>query len=212
MTVNWTRSAFLYSEYLYATFSLKYYIHFSCLLCQLTLYSCDYSSPVSTISLHRFVYLYCGLSCVLYVDVAQQKWPSRDEKLTRSLLSGSEKLLSEGSESRGGNCGTAPISKPYMLRSAADATSAAIDYSKGDVEEGVVDSPPSRGPIRTPICSPSPLKRTLSTRGVTFSPALRTEGTTSRKLDLLVADVVGHPRFEDDAVHPPERGTCLADG
>ena len=96
-----------------------------------------------------------------------------------------------------------------MLRSAADAASAAIDYSKGDVEEGVVDSPPSRGPTRTLICSPSPLKRTLSTRGGMFSPASRTEGATSRKLDLLVADVAGHPRLEHDAAHPAERGTVL---
>ena len=30
--------------------------------------------------------------------------------------------------------------------SATDAASAAIDFSKTDVNDGVVDSPPSRGP------------------------------------------------------------------
>ena len=116
---------------------------------------------------------------------------------TRSLLSGSEKSKSDCSESAGGSCSAAPFSKLYLFRSAADATSAAIDYSKGDVEDGVVDSPPSRGPIKTPICSPSPLKRTTSNERGSFSPAPRTEPGTSRKLNLSVVERGEHPRLED---------------
>jgi hypothetical protein len=54
-------------------------------------------------------------------------------RLIRSLLS--------GSKSEGGNCDTAPYSRPYLLRSAKTATSAAIDYSKSDVEDSVVNMP-----------------------------------------------------------------------
>jgi hypothetical protein len=40
---------------------------------------------------------------------------------------------------------------------ATDAASVALDFSKGNVEDGFVDSPPSRSVERTPVCSPSPL-------------------------------------------------------
>jgi hypothetical protein len=89
-----------------------------------------------------------------------------------------------------------------MLRSAADAASAAIDYSKGNIEDGVVDSPPSRGPSRTPICSPSPLKRVSSGRAGSFSPAQRTDVGTSRRLDLPVQEITGYPRLEDTPPSP----------
>ena len=79
--------------------------------------------------------------------------------LTKSLLSGSEKLMSDRSEFEGGSCDTAPLLKPYILRSAADVVSAAIDYSKENIEDGVVNSSPSGGPQRTPICSSSALKQ-----------------------------------------------------
>jgi hypothetical protein len=44
------------------------------------------------------------------------------------------------------------------MYSATDAASATIDFAKGNVEDGVVNSPPSRGAGRSPICSPSPLR------------------------------------------------------
>ena len=53
---------------------------------------------------------------------------AKRQKLTKSLLSGSEKVLSIKSESGGASYDTAPFSKPYMFRSATDAASAAIDY------------------------------------------------------------------------------------
>ena len=106
------------------------------------------------------------------------------QRLAKSLLS--------GSESEEGSCGTTPYSIPYLLRSAADAASAAIDYSKGDIEDGVVDSPPSRGFVRTLACSPSPLKRASPTPGNCFSPTPRTGEGTSRKLDLLPVEAPEH--------------------
>jgi hypothetical protein len=57
-----------------------------------------------------------------------------------------------------GNCVPSQFSKPYLLYSAIDVASAALDFSKGNVEDGVVDSPPSHTAGRTPICSPSPLR------------------------------------------------------
>lgn len=97
--------------------------------------------------------------------------------MTRSMRSGSEMSLSMRSDSAGGSCMPTLHSRPYVMCSATDAASAAIDYSRGNVEEGVVDSPPSRGPLRTPICSPSPLKHTASTPG-----RQNTEVTPQRKL------------------------------
>jgi hypothetical protein len=39
-----------------------------------------------------------------------------------------------------------------------DVASAALDFSKENVEDGIVDSPPSRTTDRTSVCSPSPLR------------------------------------------------------
>ena len=66
-------------------------------------------------------------------------------------------LLSGRSKSAQGRCGPSQYSKPYVMFSATDVASAAIDFSKTDVNDGVVDSPPSRGPWRSPVLSASPL-------------------------------------------------------
>ena len=47
--------------------------------------------------------------------------------------------------------------------SATDATSAALDYSRESVDEGVAESPLSRGLVRIPICPSLSLKRSGST-------------------------------------------------
>jgi hypothetical protein len=49
------------------------------------------------------------------------------------------------------------------MYSAADAASAALDFSKDNMEDGVIDSPPSRSVGRTLVCSPSPLRDCRST-------------------------------------------------
>ena len=61
---------------------------------------------------------------------------AKRQKLTKGLLSGSEKTLLIKSKSEGASCNTAPLSKPYMFRSTTDAASAAIDYLKGNIEDG----------------------------------------------------------------------------
>ena len=67
-------------------------------------------------------------------------------------------LLSGRSKSAQGRCGPSQYSKPYVMFSATDAASAAIDFSKKDVNDGVVDSPLSQGPWRSPVLSASPLQ------------------------------------------------------
>ena len=67
-------------------------------------------------------------------------------------------LLSGRSKSAQGGCGPSQYSKPYVMFSATDAASAAIDFSKKDVNDGVVARPLSRGPWRSPILSASPLQ------------------------------------------------------
>ena len=70
-------------------------------------------------------------------------------------------LLSGQSKSTWAGCGQSQYSKPYVLFSATDAASAAIDFSKSNVDDGVVDSPPNRGLRRSPIVLPSPLQGSL---------------------------------------------------
>ena len=130
--------------------------------------------------------------------------PPAAQPLTRSLLSGSDASFPGASESAGGSCGPSRYSKPYVLCSATDAASAAIDFSKGSVDDGVVDSPPSRGSAKTPVCSPSPLKRSTSTpvRDRSHSPTPRTESTPQRKLYGDCGDDAVIPRVEDGGASP----------
>ena len=67
-------------------------------------------------------------------------------------------LLSGQSKSAQGGCAPSQYSKPYVMFLATDVASTTIDFSKKDVNDGVVDSPPSRGPWRSPVLSISPLQ------------------------------------------------------
>ena len=80
-------------------------------------------------------------------------------------------LLSGRSVSKDGSLAPLQYSKPYVLFSATNVASAAIDFSKGNVEDGVVDSPPSRGPWRSPVVSASPLQGSPCTGGHDRSPS-----------------------------------------
>ena len=99
-------------------------------------------------------------------------------------------LLSGRSKSTRAGCGQSQYSKPYVLFSATDAASAAIDFSKSNVDNVVVDSPPSRGLRRSPIVSPSPLRGSLyiprSDRS--SSPIPRSSNTPHRQLYKQCAD------------------------
>jgi hypothetical protein len=64
----------------------------------------------------------------------------------------------ECSRSIQGDCVPSQFSKPYLMYSATDATSATVDFAKGNVEDGVVNSLPNRGTSRSPVCSPSLLR------------------------------------------------------
>ena len=57
-----------------------------------------------------------------------------------------------------GDCVPSQFLKPYLIYSATDAASAIVDFAKGNTEDGVVNSPPSRGASRSPVCSLSPLQ------------------------------------------------------
>ena len=70
-------------------------------------------------------------------------------------------LLSGRSKSTQVGYGPCQYSNRYVLFFACDATSAAIDFSKGNIDDGVVDSPPYQGPCRLPMVSPSPLQGSL---------------------------------------------------
>jgi hypothetical protein len=50
------------------------------------------------------------------------------------------------------------FSKLYLMYSAINVALAAIDFAKGNVEDGIVNNPPSRDAARLPVCSPSPLR------------------------------------------------------
>ena len=56
------------------------------------------------------------------------------------------------------HCLPSQFSKPYLIYSTTNATSVAINFAKGSLEDGVVNSPPSWDAARLPVCSPSPLQ------------------------------------------------------
>ena len=116
-------------------------------------------------------------------------------------------LLSGRSKSTRAGCGQSQYSKPYVLFSATDAASAAIDFSKSNVDDGVVDSPPSRGLRRSPIVSPSPLRGSLCRprSDCSSSPTPRSSNTLHRQLYKHSAD-----EAPLDAVVPVQVGCTTA--
>ena len=80
-------------------------------------------------------------------------------------------LLSGRSKSCNGGCALSEYSKPYVLFSATNATSVAIDFSRKNVDDGVVDSPPRRGAWRSPALSASPLEGSHCIEGRHRSPS-----------------------------------------
>ena len=81
-------------------------------------------------------------------------------------------------------CGQFQYSTPYVLFSATDAASTAIDFSKSNVDDGVVHSPPNRRLRRSPIVSPSPLQGSLyrPRSNCSSSPIPRSSNTPHRQL------------------------------
>jgi hypothetical protein len=111
-----------------------------------------------------------------------------------------------------GDCVPSQFSKLYSMYSTTDAASAALDFSKGNVEDGIVDSPPSRSAGRTPLCSPFPLRDCRSTpiRQRSRSPMHHNVCTPQRQL-YCKASLDMDEAKEKDHVHysvniPVERG------
>jgi hypothetical protein len=110
------------------------------------------------------------------------------------------------------DCVLSQFSKPYLMYFAIDAVSAALDFSKGNVEDEVVDSPLSRSAGRTPVCSPSPLRDCQSTsiRQRSRSPTHHNVRMPQRQLYCKVSLHMDEAK-EKDHVHysvniPVERG------
>ena len=57
----------------------------------------------------------------------------------------------ECSKSIQGDCIPSQFSKPYLMYSATDVAFAIVDFAKGNVEDDVVNSPPSPGTGRSPF-------------------------------------------------------------
>jgi hypothetical protein len=75
----------------------------------------------------------------------------------------SDTISAKCSGSMQGDCVPSQFSNPYLMYSTTNVVSAALDFSKGNVEDGVVDSPPSRSAGRMLVCLPSPLRDYQST-------------------------------------------------
>jgi len=86
-----------------------------------------------------------------------------EQQLTKSLFSKSKASVSKMSILYGRNYFPSTYSRPYILCFAIDVAWVAIDYSKGNMNEGVIDSPSSQGSIGKIHCSSSLLKKVACT-------------------------------------------------
>jgi hypothetical protein len=83
---------------------------------------------------------------------------ARDVDPSYNTGAGSARAEAECSGSIEEHCLPSQFSKPYLMYSATDAASTAVNFAKGSLEDGVVNNPPSRDAARLPMCSPSPLQ------------------------------------------------------
>jgi hypothetical protein len=92
------------------------------------------------------------------------------------------------------------------MYSATDAASAAVDFAKDNVEDGVVNNPPSRDVVRLPVCSPSPLRGygSTPTRQRSCSPTKGTLRTPQRQL-YCKAVLCGTDNVNGVSVEPPSK-------
>ena len=87
-------------------------------------------------------------------------------KLTRSLQSGLEASLSMESGNGTTSGSRAEVLAAYMFWSAEDASSAAMDYRKGDVEEGMVNQAGDGGGRKETSYYLVHFKRVCSSEGI----------------------------------------------
>jgi hypothetical protein len=99
--------------------------------------------------------------------------------MSESILVGTTNTESFGSGKPGPSFGN---SKGFFMFSTADTLST-IDFSKAPLQEGVVDSPPSKDIVCTIVCSPSPLRNSKKDRICRSSFSERYDGSApSRQL------------------------------
>jgi hypothetical protein len=70
----------------------------------------------------------------------------------------SNRVNTESSGLIEGDCIPSQFSKLHLMYSTTDVAFVAIDFAKGNEDDGVIDSPPSRSAGRMPVCLPSPLQ------------------------------------------------------
>jgi hypothetical protein len=104
------------------------------------------------------------------------------------------------------HCLLSQFSKPYLMYSATDAASAAVDFAKGSLEDGIVNSPPSRDAARLHVCSPSPLLGygSTPTRQHSYSPIKGTLCTPQRQLYCKAA-LCSTDKVNGVSVGPPSK-------
>lgn len=95
--------------------------------------------PFVSVALHAFFLIQFGSQVGSYLEYSL---PPKQLQ-TKNLLSQYDALFLGYSNSGGSSCGPSRYSRPYVLCSATSAASTTIDFSKGSVDDGIVDSPPS---------------------------------------------------------------------
>jgi hypothetical protein len=105
-----------------------------------------------------------------------------------------------------GHCLPSQFSKPYLMYSATNAASAVIDFAKGNVEDGMVNIPPSRDATRFLVCSPSPLRGygSTPTRQHSCLPTKGTIRTPQRQLYCKAA-LCGMDNVNGVSIGPPSK-------
>jgi hypothetical protein len=118
----------------------------------------------------------------------------------------SARTEAECSGSIEGHCLPSQFSKPYLMYSATDVASAAVDFVKGNVEDGVVNNPPSRDAARLSVCLPSPLRGYGSTPTQQRS-CLLIKGTlrTPQRQLYCKAALCGTDKVNGVSVGPPSK-------
>jgi hypothetical protein len=98
------------------------------------------------------------------------------------------------------------FSKSYLMYLAIDAASAVVDFAKGNVEDGVVNNPPSPDAARLPVCLPPPLQGygSIPTRQRSYSPTKGTLCTLQRQL-YCKATLCGTENVNGVSVGPPSK-------
>jgi hypothetical protein len=92
------------------------------------------------------------------------------------------------------------------MYSATDAASGAIDFTKGNVEDGVINNPPSRDAARLPVYSPSPLRGygSSTSQQRSYLPTKGTIRTPQRQLYCKAA-LCGTDNVNGVSVDPPSK-------